>query len=160
MEIKMVNPDKVSEKNKMKFYEFMKEASEEFHIKAEKYLDNLYSVKSAWFYRPKKLLIKLGCYLIGIGMMFELVNAVDNYIGIILYNQNLLWNCLLNCSMIVVQTFLLTFILRNEMVQDSDYQHECYIKFIHSDCVKQYENKLLAKAKELNIELEINKEKE
>ena len=62
--------------------------------------------------------------------------------------------------MIVVQTLLLTFILRNEMIQDSDYQHECYIKFIHSDCVKQYENKLLAKAKELNIELKINKEKE
>ena len=160
MQIKMINPNKVSEENKKKFFDYMEEASKEFHDKAYKYLDGLYSIKNALYYRPKKLLIKICCYIIGIGIMIEFANAISDYINIILYSQNLLGNCLLNCLGIIIQLLLLVYILYGEMVRDSDYRHECYIKFINSDCVKQYEEKLLKKAFELNIELEVIRDEE
>lgn len=160
MEIKMLNPNKISKKNREQFYEYMEEASKEFHEEANEYLDGLYSMKSALFYRPKKLWLKIFCYFISVGIIGGLASVVSNYIDIILHNQSLVLNCLLDCAMIITQLMLLIYILYNEMLEDPDYRHECYIKFINSDCVKRYEEKLLKKAFELDIELKVIRDKE
>lgn len=155
MEIKMVNTDKVSEENKKVFFEYMEKTSKEFHDEAYQYLDKLYSIRNVLTYRPSSLLTKYLCYICGCLIMTQFTLCINDYINMILHGQNLIVSCIFGFVLMLVQIGALCVILYQAMLHDKNYRHTCYLKFKNSDCVKKYENNLLKKAEELNIELEI-----
>ena len=155
MEIKMTNADKISEESKAKFYEYMDEASNDFRKEANIYLDSLYSIKNVWTYRPSSTIIKLCTFVIYFCIMFEFATLMDAFIDFMVYNVNGLVQSLMSIILLAFQFVAVIYLLYNAMIRDIEYRHDCYIKFVNSDCVKRYENKLLTKASELNIELEV-----
>lgn len=155
MEIKMTNADKISKENKVKFYEYMDEVSKDFRKEAGIYLDDLYSIKNVWTYSPSSTIIKLCTFVIYFCIMFEFVTLINAFIDFMVYNMNVLTQSLLSITLLAFQFVAVIYVLYNAMIRDAEYRHDCYIKFINSDCVKRYENKLLTKAFELDIELEV-----
>lgn len=155
MEIKMTNADKISKENKVKFYEYMDEVSKDFRKEASIYLDGLYSIKNVWTYSPSSTIIKLCTFVIYFCIMFEFITLVNAFIDFMIYNMNVLIQSLMSITLLTFQFVAAIYVLYNAMIRDAEYRHDCYIKFINSDCVKRYENKLLTKAFELDIELEV-----
>lgn len=156
----MINTDKINEENKAKFYEYMDEASKDFHKEASTYLDSLYSIKNVWTYRPSSTIIKLCTFVIYFCIMFEFATLMNAFIDFMVYNMNVLIQSLMSIIMLIFQFGAVIYLLYNAMIRDVEYRHDCYIKFVNSDCVKKYEGKLLKKASELNIELEVIRDDE
>ena len=160
MEIKMTNADKISKENKAKFYEYMDEASKDFRKEANTYLDSLYSIKNVWTYSPSSTIIKLCTFVIYFCIMFEFATLMNAFINFMVYNVNGLIQSLVSIIILTFQFVAVIYLLYNAMIRDVEYRHDCYIKFVNSDCVKKYEGKLLKKASELNIELEVIRDDE
>lgn len=160
MQIKMINTDKISEEAKAKFYEFMDEASKDFRKEANTYLDSLYSIKNVWTYSPNSTIIKLCTFVIYFCIMFEFATLMDAFIDFMVYNVNGLTQSLVSIIILTFQFAAVIYLLYNAMIRDVEYRHDCFIKFVNSDCVKKYEGKLLKKASELNIELEVIRDDE
>ena len=160
MQIKMINTDKISEETKAKFYEFMDEASRDFRKEAGAYLDKLYSIRNIWTYYPSSIIIKICSSIIYFCILFEVATLLNNYINYMIYNANVLLSSIISFIFLIFQFVLASYLLYGAMMRDEEYKHDCFIKFVNSDCVKKYEGKLLKKAAELNIELEVVRDDE
>lgn len=155
MQIKMTNNDKINEETKIKFYEYMSKTSKDFYKEANKYIDNLFAFKNIFTYVPSSMIIKACIYIMYFFIVFEVVNILNCYINFTLYNMNTLNQIIISFIILIFQFLIVMYILYMSMTHDIEYRHECFLKFIHSDCVKQYEEKLLKKASELGLELEV-----
>lgn len=160
MQIKILDKDKIPEKEREEFLKFLDVSTENFAKEAYSFLDELYSFKRSFIYRPKNRIVKCCCYIIGICIMFEFVCLINNYIDMILYNCIVLKQSIATFIAFIFQLCLLLFMLYNDMLHDNNYRHECYIKLINSEINKKYLNKLLEKANELNIKIEVIKDKD
>lgn len=160
MQIKILDKDKIPEKEREEFLKFLDVSTENFAKDAYNFLDELYSFKRSFIYRPNNFIVKCCCYIVGFCIMFEFVCLINHYINFILYNYNVLKLSIATFISFIFQLCLLSFMLYNDMLHDKNYRHECYIKLINSEMNKKYLNKLLEKANELNIKIEVIKDKD
>lgn len=162
MRIKILNDNKILEKEREEFLKFFDITTENFKKEAHSFLESLYNFKSVFTYRPKGigLINKICIYFVAFGFVYYFTLIISNYIDVIIHNYNVLNLLIIESIEFILQFIILIYVLYNNMLNDDNYKHECYIKLINSKIYQKYLNQLLKKANELNIEIEIIKDKD
>lgn len=156
MEIKILNKDSIPEDKYKLLLEYMDETTSQFAKEAYIFLNELYSFKKCFTYKPTSLIQSICAYIISCCIICELAVIVSHYINIMLYNYSII-NIIYSFILFILQFCLLMFVLYTDMLYSKDYRKKCHEKLINSEINQKYILGLLDKADELGIELEIIK---